>query len=83
MAAGEEEDGDQAEGGPEVAVLEHGDDIGRRDGNEGDCTQDGGGHGDDLDPVDRADDGRLGDVGGELTRDEGVDRFGGLGTVGV
>lgn len=58
VAAGEEEDGDQADGGPEVAALEDGEDIRSSDGEGGDGAEDGYGGGDDLDVVDRAGEGR-------------------------
>lgn len=51
VAAGEEQDGDEADGGPEVAALQEGEDIGASDGSEGDGTEDGGGGDDELDPV--------------------------------
>lgn len=78
MAGGKEEDSDQGEGCPEVAVLEEGNDVGRGDSDDSDTSKDGGGNGDDLDPVDRARDLGLGDVGGELAGDPGVDLLGGL-----
>lgn len=78
VAGGEEQDHDQADCGPEVAVLDNGQDVGRGDGEEGDESEDGGGDGDDFDVVDWADDGWVGDVG-ELAREPGVDRVGSVG----
>ena len=81
MARGEEEDGDEREGGPEVAVLQERQHVGRRDGDDADAAEDGGGDGENLHPVDGARDLGLVDVGGELAGDPGVDLFGGLGAV--
>lgn len=72
MSGGEEQDGDQGERGPEVAVLEERKNVGRGDGESGDTSEDGGGDRDDLDPVDGARDLGLRDVGGELAGDPGV-----------
>ena len=58
VATGEEEDGDQADGCPEVAALEDGEDIGSSDGESGDRAEDGYGGSDDLDVVDRTGEGR-------------------------
>lgn len=58
VATGEEEDSDQADGGPEVAALEDGEDIGGSDGEGGDRSENGYGGGDDLDVVDGTRDGR-------------------------
>ena len=72
VSRGEEQDGDQGERGPEVAVLEERENVGRGDGESGDTSEDGGGDGDDLDPVDGARDLGLRDVSGELAGDPGV-----------
>ena len=81
MSGREEEDGDQGEGSPKVAVLEEGKDVGRGNGESSDTSKDGRGDGDDLNPVDGARDLGLGNVGGELTGDPSVDLLSGLGAV--
>jgi hypothetical protein len=67
VAAGEEEDGDQTDGGPEVAALEDGKHVGGCDGEGGDGSQDGYGGGDDFDVVYWTGNGggRAGDMAGE------------------
>jgi len=60
----EEQDGDQADSGPEIAVLEDWDDVGRCDGNYSDGAQCGCGNLRDFGPVGGAGDGGLGHVGG-------------------
>lgn len=52
VSAGEEQDENQADGGPEVAVLDDGKDVGRGDGEECEDTDDGSCDGNDLDIVD-------------------------------
>ena len=81
MAAGEEQHSDQAERSPQVTVLQNGDDVGRSDDDEGENSKDGGGHGDDLDPVNRTGDLGLRRIGGELAGDPGVDLLSRLGTM--
>jgi hypothetical protein len=81
VAGGKKKDGDQRESSPEVAVLQEREDVGRGDGERGDTSEDGGSDGDDLDPVDGARDLGLGDVGGELAGDPGVDLLSSLRTV--
>lgn len=80
VSGGEEQDGDQREGSPEVAVLEEGQNVGIGNGDDSDSSEDSGGDGDDLHPVDRTRDLGLGNIAGELAGDPAVDLFGGLGT---
>ena len=54
VSAGEKQDKNQADGGPQVAVLDDGKDVGRGDSEECEDTDDGSCDGDDLDIVDRA-----------------------------
>jgi len=54
VTAGEEKDENQADGGPQVAVLNDGKNVGRGDSQEGEDTDDGSRDSDDLDIVDRA-----------------------------
>lgn len=67
VSAGEEQDGDQADGGPEVAALDDGHGVGCGDCEGGDGSEDCDCGGDDLDPVDGAHDWRRGarDMAGE------------------
>ncbi len=81
MSGGEEENSDEREGSPEVAILEQRQDIGCGHGESGNNSEYGGCNRDDLHPVDRARDLGLWNGGGELARDPGVDLFGGLRTV--
>lgn len=53
VSAGEEQDKNQADGGPQVAVLDDGKDVGRSDSEEGNDTNDSSCDGDNLDIVDR------------------------------
>lgn len=76
----EQQDGDQGHGGPEVAVLDDGEQVRGGDGAEGDQAQDGGRGDGDLDVVDRAPEFRVWDVG-ELAGEPGVDGFGFVGAV--
>jgi len=39
VSAREQQDGDQTDGSPEVAVLDDGENVGRRDGEEGDDAE--------------------------------------------
>ena len=66
MAASEEQHGNETERSPKVTVLQDGCDIRPGDGNESDETENGGGNGNGLDPVNGAGDRRLWSVGGEL-----------------
>lgn len=77
VAAGEEKHHDQAEGSPQIAVLDDGQNVGGGDGDEGDEAEDSSGHGDNLDVVDGADNRRVRALG-EVARDPGVDAVGGL-----
>jgi hypothetical protein len=52
VSTGEKQDGDQADGSPEVAVLDDGKEVGRGDGEESEDTDDGSRDGDDLHIVD-------------------------------
>lgn len=83
MAAGEEEDGDQAESGPEVAALDDREDVRESYGTSGDGSEDGYGGGDDLDIVDGTNDRRSGTC--DMASEPGVDGFGsddtGMGSV--
>jgi hypothetical protein len=74
VATGEEEDSDQAEGGPEVAALEDGEGVGSSDGEGGDRTQDGYGGGDDFDVVDGT--GERGSRACDMASEPGVDGLG-------
>jgi hypothetical protein len=56
MSTSEKQHGDQAECRPKVAVLQDRDNVGRSDGNERDGSENGGGYGDDLYPINRAGD---------------------------
>lgn len=78
VSAGEKENGNQAEGSPEVTVLKDRSDVGGRHDNEGDDAEDGGGDRHHLHIVDGSVDGGSGEVGGELAGNPGVDLFGGL-----
>lgn len=81
VAAGEEEDGDQADGGPEVAALEDGEDVGSSNGESGDGSEDGYSGGDDLDVVDRAGEGRSRAC--DMASEPGVDGLSGNDTGGL
>ena len=82
VAAGEEQDRDQTDGGPHVAALDDRDDVGPCD--EGSrCASRQNDSGDDpLDPVDWALDGRMRAVG-KVTGHPGMDLFGRLGSRNV
>ena len=75
VARSEEQDGNEGDGGPEVAVLDDGEDVRAGDGSEGDEAEDGDGGDDQLLPVK----GTL-EVGGwrvgKMTREPIVDRLG-------
>jgi hypothetical protein len=79
VAAGEEQDKDQADGGPQVAVLDDWKDVGRGDGEECEGTDDSSRDGDDLDIVDRTLDRRVRGVG-KVTAQPRVNRLSLVGT---
>jgi hypothetical protein len=74
VAAGEEEDSDQTDSGPEVATLEDGKDVGGCDGEGGDGSEDGYGGGDDFDVVDWT--GNGGGRAGDMASEPGVNGLG-------
>ena len=82
VSAGEEQNGDQADGGPEVAVLNDRQNVRCGDCKEGEDTDDSGRYGDDLHVVDWALDGWVRRVG-EMAAEPCVDGFGLVGTGGV
>jgi hypothetical protein len=75
VSAREEQNGDQADGSPEVAVLDDGQEVRCGDGEEGEDTDDSGCYGNDLHVVDRALDGWVGRVG-KMAAEPSVDGFG-------
>ena len=79
VSAGEEQDKNQADGGPQVAVLDDGKDVGRSDCEEGEDTNDSGCDSDDLDIVDRTLDRWVRRVG-KVTAQPRVDRISLVGT---
>jgi len=83
VATGEEQDGDQADCGPEVAALDDREDVRESYGASGDGSEDGYGGGDDLDIVDGTNDRRSGTC--DMASEPGVDGFGsddtGMGSV--
>ena len=79
VSAGEEQDHDQADGGPEVAVLEDGRDVGPSNSEECEDADDGRCDSDNLDIVDRALDRRVGRVG-KVTAQPRVNGLGLIGT---
>lgn len=80
VSAREEQNGDQTDGSPEVAVLNDRKEIRCGDCEEGEDADDSGSHGDDLHIVDRATDWWVRRVG-EMAAKPCVDRFGLVGTV--
>lgn len=74
VATGEEQDGDQADCGPEVAALKDGQSVWSSNGKGGHGTEDGNSGCDDLDVVDGTDNGRS--RARYMAREPGVDRFG-------
>ena len=82
VSAREEQNSDQADGGPEVAVLDDGQKVRRGDCEESEDTDDSGCDSDDLHVVDRTNDGRVRRVG-EVTAEPCVDGFGLVGSVKV
>ena len=74
VSAGEEQDKNQADGGPQVAVLDDGKDVGRSDSEEGNDTNDSSCDGDNLDIVDRTLDRWVRGVG-KVTAKPRVDRL--------
>lgn len=81
VARGEEQNHDDANGSPEVAVLEEGENIGAGDGGEGDETEDGDGADDELHPVEGTVEGR-GWGRGKMAREPVMDWFCAVCTVG-
>jgi hypothetical protein len=80
MAAREQEHGNQAEGGPKVAVLQDRNEVGGGNGDEGDATKNSSGDGDNLHPVEGSADDGLGDISRQLAGYPGVNLLGRLGT---
>jgi len=80
VSAREEQNGNQADGGPEVTVLNDRQKVRRGDREESDDTDDSGCDGDDLHVVDRANNGRVGRFG-EMAAEPCVDGFGLVGAV--
>lgn len=76
----EQEDGDQGDRGPEVAVLDDGQQVRGCDGAEGDQTQHRRRRDGEFHVVERPPEFRVRDVG-ELAREPGVDGFGFVGAV--
>ena len=79
VSTGEEQDKDQADGGPQVAVLDDWKDVGRGDGEECEGTDDSSRDGDDLDIVDRTLDRWVRGVG-KVTAQPRVNRLSLVGT---
>ena len=79
VSTGEEQDKNQADGSPQVAVLDDGKDVGRSDGEECEDTDNGSRDGNDLHIVDRTLDRRVRGVG-KVTAQPRVD---GLSLVGT
>lgn len=79
VTAGEEQDHDQADSSPEVAVLDNGKDVGRGNSQECEDTDNRGGDGDDLNIVDRTLDRRVRRVG-KMAAQPCVNGFGLVGT---
>ena len=75
----EEQDSDQADGSPEVAVLDNGKKVGRSDCQEGEDTDDGSRDGDNLHIVDRTLDRGMRRVG-KVTAQPCVNRLSLVGT---
>lgn len=74
VATGEEQDGDQADCGPEVAALKDGQSVRSGNSKGGHGTENGNRGCDDLDVVDGTDNGRS--RARYMAREPGVDRFG-------
>ena len=79
VSAGEEQDENQADGSPQVAVLNDGKNVWRSDSEEGEDTDDSGCDGDDLEIVDRTLDRWVRGVG-KVTAQPSVNRLGLVGT---
>jgi hypothetical protein len=79
VSTGEEQDKNQADGGPQVAVLDDRKDVGRSDGEEGEDTNDGGCNSNNLDIVDRTLDRWVRGVG-KVTAQPRMDRISLVGT---
>ena len=73
----EQEHGDQAQASPYITILDNGHGVRVGDGYERDETENGGCDGDKVDPIEGSFDRRLRSIG-KLSRDPGVDGFGGL-----
>lgn len=67
VARREEQDGNKGDSSPEITVLQQGNKVRPCNGDSGDATQNNGGDGDDLDPVDGARDSRLGQFSRDLS----------------
>lgn len=76
VSAGEEKDGNQADGSPEVAVLQNGHHIWRGNSDEGNGSENSSDGGDDLNIVDWTDKRRV-RPGWKVTGDPGVYGVGG------
>ena len=81
VTTGKQKDSDKTEGSPEVSVLQDRDNVGSRDRNKCDDTENSGGDGNDFDPVDRSDNCGFRDIGRELSCQPGMHLFGGYGSV--
>jgi hypothetical protein len=77
VAAGEQQDRDKADGGPDIAVLDDGEHIWPSNNGSSDGAGQHHSGEDPLDPVDRALDGRVRAVG-EVTAEPGMDLLGAL-----
>ena len=73
-----QQDSDEGDGGPEIAVLDDGEDVRCGDGEEGDEAEDGGSDDGDFDVVYWAHEGRVWAVG-EMTTQPGVNWVGFVG----
>lgn len=81
VAAGEDQDGNKADGGPQVAALQHGQHVRPRDHKQGDGTGDQGDVGSPQSVVDGALDGRVGTTR-QVVGNPTVNGFGGLRAMG-
>lgn len=82
MSTGEEEDGNQADGRPQVAVLEDRQQVRPRNAQECDCCENGCRHCNNSNPVNRAAYRRVRAIR-YLSADPGVDLLGGLVSIKV
>lgn len=78
MPTREQQHQDQANRGPQVAVLDHGHDVRGRDAEEGNPTKEEGGDEDETDVVEGAVDWGVRGARWEVAEDPGVDALGGL-----